>query len=532
MQRILSILLVLAVCVTPTFADAIIGQDLQKAMNTERGELTIIVSLKKDVNASSVRSTDKAQILSVVAQQCASDQHFVKSLCDKLQSEGSITEMIQFSMSNCIGMKATSAAVQELALHSDIYSIALDAPQMMIDPIKSEGIERGNTWGLRHIRADQNKGYNGSGITVAVVDTGIQMNHPGFAPGQIVKSLSKSFVDGEASPNDGNGHGTHCAGTIGSPEYGVAPGCKIFAVRVLGSNGSGTWQAVAEGVEYAAKHADAISMSLGGTESWTPNPVEGAVETATAAGVPCLIAAGNSGSASGTVGTPGCVKEVITVGAIAEGGSIAYFSSRGPTKKGHIKPDICAPGVNVKSLWINSGTNSISGTSMATPHVAGLTAVLLSANSGMGPQAIKRVLMNTAKGTKQDNVYGRGCVDTPDALNATLTLMEMGVNTRGDMNTMRMEKKINVNIVDGKVNFSKNIDAPFSVTIVGLKADFSADALITLDGKVMKNGRVQAGVKEKLSVKISGGNHDIVGTATNSSKKSGTGTITVYISIW
>jgi hypothetical protein len=530
MQKTLSILLVLALCDSPIFADAILSPELQAAMNQERGELPIILSLKKDLTTEGVRSTDKNQILDFLAQQSEADQHFVNSLCAKLQGENGVNNVVQFKMSNCIAMTATAEAVRELAMHSDIYAIILDAPQQMINPIAATEETRA-TWGLNWIRASQNKGYKGDGVTVAVVDTGIQQNHPGFAAGQVLVSKGMSFVSGESSPNDGNGHGTHCAGTIASPQYGVAPGAKLIAVKVLGASGSGTWQGVAQGVEYGAQVADVLSMSLGGTESSSVNPVETAVRNATNAGVVCAIAAGNSGPGSRTIGTPGNTKEVITVGAISDGGSIAYFSSRGPTMKGNIKPDIVAPGVNVLSLWIGSGTNSISGTSMATPHVAGLCAVLLSANSGLSPQAIKNILMQTAKGTAQDNVYGKGCIDVPNSLNATLAAMDMGI--RGDMNELRLEKTIEVDIIDGQVSFEKSIYAPFEVTITGMKANFScANAHVTLGGKVIKDGAVVANQKETLNLKVGEGDHAVIGKASNTSIKSGKGEITVYISLW
>ena len=135
------------------------------------------------------------------------------------------------------------------------------------------------------------------------------------------------------------------------------------------------------GVQYAAEQkVDIMSMSLGGRASTSGNVVETAVKNAIASGVVCVIAAGNSGPSAKTIGTPGVVLEAITVGAINSSGTIASFSSRGVTVYNTEKPDIVAPGVNVPSLWKNGGTNTISGTSMATPHVAGLCALILQAN--------------------------------------------------------------------------------------------------------------------------------------------------------
>ncbi|MCF6283765.1 MAG: S8 family serine peptidase [Candidatus Hydrogenedentes bacterium] len=133
-----------------------------------------------------------------------------------------------------------------------------------------------------------------------------------------------------------------------------------MGVKVLSASGSGTWTGVMNGVQYAAKHADIMSMSLGGSASSSGNTVETAVKNAIKAGVVCVIAAGNSGPGSSTIGTPGVVLEAITVGAISSSGAIASFSSRGPTVYDTIKPDIVAPGVSIPSLWKNGGTKSLS----------------------------------------------------------------------------------------------------------------------------------------------------------------------------
>ena len=233
------------------------------------------------------------------------------------------------------------------------------------------------------------------GVIVAVVDTGIDLDHPAFAPGQILADKCKSFIAEEPTADDGNGHGTHCAGTIGSRDYGVAPDVSLIGVKVLSATGSGSWNSVMQGVEYAAEHADVLSMSLGGRASSSGNVVETAVKNAIANGITVVIAAGNDGPFSQTIGTPGVVSEAITVGAIDESGSIAYFSSRGETVYMEKKPDIVAPGVDVLSAWKNGGTNTISGTSMATPHVAGLVALMLGKSKGLSPEGAKNILMST-----------------------------------------------------------------------------------------------------------------------------------------
>jgi subtilisin family serine protease len=278
-------------------------------------------------------------------------------------------------------------------------------------------------------------GYTGTGVTVAVLDTGIDVSHPDFT-GQIDDTAV--FVPGE-SITDVNGHGTHVASTIvgtgaaSNGDYkGVAPGADLIVGKVLGgAEGYGQDSWVMAGMEWAAKSgADVISMSLGDSmPSDGSDPMSQAVDTLSAQYDSLfVIAAGNAGPE--TISTPGAAASALTVGAVDKQDQLAGFSSTGPlTGTGALKPDISAPGVDItaaRSQDMTSGEGmyrTISGTSMATPHVSGAAAILAQRHPAWTGQQLKQQLMNSAKGL--DEWYspydvGTGRVDVAAAINRTM----------------------------------------------------------------------------------------------------------------
>jgi subtilisin len=256
----------------------------------------------------------------------------------------------------------------------------------------------------------------GKGINVAVLDTGIDAMHPDLAAN--VKG-AVSFVPGE-TPADGNGHGTHCAGTIaaamnGSGVVGVAPAASLFAVKVLANNGSGNWSWLIAGIDWCMKNnIKILSMSLGGGSA--PAALETMCNNAFAHGLLLVAAAGNTGPptppATSSVGYPGKYKNVIAVSAIDNANVIAAFSSRGP------EVEICAPGVSVLSCKPGGGFQSMSGTSMACPHVAGGAAVVWGAHRFATNVQIWNLLAYTADNLGPpawDPLYGYGRLDVDQA---------------------------------------------------------------------------------------------------------------------
>jgi hypothetical protein len=206
-----------------------------------------------------------------------------------------------------------------------------------------------------------------------VIDSGIQLDHPDL---NVNKSYSKTFVSGTSSATDENGHGTHVAGTIAAKNnttgvIGVAAGATVVPVRVFGASGGSSNSVIISGIDYVTSVAyayDVANMSFGGGAS---SAIDDAVKKLAASGVYCAIAAGNS-SANANNYSPARVNatRVWTISAMDRYDYFASFSN-------YANPpiDYCAPGVSIKSCWIGSGYNTISGTSMATPHVAGILLV-------------------------------------------------------------------------------------------------------------------------------------------------------------
>jgi subtilisin family serine protease len=257
------------------------------------------------------------------------------------------------------------------------------------------------TWGLgriSHVSAgtstyvyDDSAGAN---TCAYVIDTGIYTTHSEFEG----RATFLANYAGDGQNTDGNGHGTHVAGTIGSKTYGVAKKTKLYAVKVLDASGSGTNSGVISGINYAANdqktrscpNGAVANMSLGGSKS---TAVNSAVASAVSAGLFFAVAAGNDGANAANY-SPASEPTAFTVGATDSGDKIASFSNYGSVV------DVFAPGVSILSTWNNGGTNSISGTSMASPHVAGLAAYLLGFEGKKTPAALGSRIQSLANKNK------------------------------------------------------------------------------------------------------------------------------------
>ncbi|BFZ55233.1 serine protease [Savitreella phatthalungensis] len=234
----------------------------------------------------------------------------------------------------------------------------------------------------------------GSGVDAYIVDTGVNCDHVSFG-GRAVCRPEADFT-GSGSSYDGNGHGTHCTGTIGSSSYGVAKAASLFAVRVLGSDGSGSSSQIISGIQYVVaqkklrKRPTVMSMSLGGIKQVA---LDNAVNAAIRNGVHAVVAAGNDAAPACLYSPAG--SNAITVGATNITDTFAYFSNFG------MCVDVLAPGFNVLSAWNGSpvDTKVISGTSMATPHTAGVVARYLSLPqyAAYTPNQIKQLIQQTAQ---------------------------------------------------------------------------------------------------------------------------------------
>ncbi|MGW2084935.1 S8 family serine peptidase [Streptomyces sp. NPDC001880] len=278
------------------------------------------------------------------------------------------------------------------------------------------------------------EGYDGKGSKVAVLDTGIDASHPDVKD-RILET--KSFVPGEEVV-DRNGHGTHVASTIAGSgaasegvNKGVAPGSDLIIGKVLGDGGSGADSGIIEAMEWAkAEGADVVSMSLGSSiPDDGSDPMSQAVDALSADGGPLFVIAAGNAYDAGTIGAPGSAEKALTIAAVDKRDNRAGFSSMGPLVRSFgLKPDLSAPGVDINAAASQSVPGAsgmyrtMSGTSMATPHVAGAAAILKQRHPDWSGQRIKDALMSTSKKLDAYTPYeqGTGRLDVKAAVDSTI----------------------------------------------------------------------------------------------------------------
>lgn len=273
-------------------------------------------------------------------------------------------------------------------------------------------------WGPRNIQADlawdKVSPAKRSGVTIAVLDTGVNLNHEDLQAGLVP---GYNFINNNNTPTDGHGHGTHVAGIAaaavnnGKGIAGIAGGAKIMPVKVMNDSGFGDYAGIINGIKYAVDHgADVISLSLGGPGF--SRAMQDAVDYAVSRGVSVVAASGNN---NGPVAFPGNCEGVITVGAVDSNNQRASFSNYGP------EMDVAAPGVNIFSSYKGSASSytSMSGTSMATPFVSGVAALVKAANPNLAPGEIAGIINQSATDLGAagfDNYYGYGLVNAAKAV--------------------------------------------------------------------------------------------------------------------
>jgi uncharacterized repeat protein (TIGR01451 family) len=347
-----------------------------------------------------------------------------------------------FWASPIIALEAKPDLIGDLSGRADVVQIRPDEPIYLdhapLQTVSSPGSTGTLPWNLRMLDvglANEALGLDGTGVVVANMDTGVDWRHPALMRqyrGYRDRDLAVHYGNWHVStgepylyPGDGEGHGTHTMGTIVGDDgagnrLGVAPGARWIAVKIFDNSGVAYESWIHDGFQWIlapegdpALAPDIVSNSWGSIIS-SDDRFRPDLAALRAGGILPVFAAGNYGPEGGTVISPGSLPEALAVGAVDEDMVPATFSGRGPSPWGEIKPEVTAPGVNILSSFPGGGLALGTGTSMATPHVAGLAALLLQANPNLTPDQLEYLLESTARplgSVVPNNTTGWGLVN-------------------------------------------------------------------------------------------------------------------------
>ncbi|HEY4553402.1 MAG TPA: carboxypeptidase regulatory-like domain-containing protein, partial [Bacillaceae bacterium] len=423
-------------------------------------KVNVIIKMKDQPNYHALQNSAKKQkkkseraafVKSQLESKAKASQKGLNQALTSFEKKGKAKVKRSFWINNSVAATVDKDALAELEKRDDIESITLDKV-FQLPEIKAESKPRLPEWGLEKIHATKvwgDYGIKGEGIVVGIMDTGVDGNHEALKDNYRGRNGDHKYswidVSGQnyQTPADGHGHGTHVAGTAvggGSGEpIGVAPGAEWIAAKIFNDGGGATTSGIHAAFEWfmapggdPSKAPHVVNNSWGNSNPYTKEFYDD-VKAWIAAGIFPLFAAGNDGPGSQTIGSPGSFMESFAIGATDSYDQVASFSSRGPifweNENGErvriIKPDVSAPGHRIYSAWptaLGKGKyNTISGTSMATPHVAGAIALLLSANPGMTIDEVSSLLKNTARkeahmGSLPNDLYGTGIVNIHQAV--------------------------------------------------------------------------------------------------------------------
>jgi subtilisin family serine protease/outer membrane protein assembly factor BamB len=464
-------------------ADAV----LQNALEKEK-EIDVIIRMKDkpdlnqiypQVKANKNRAEKNKTIQQHLKDQTNISQKGIQQALSALESKGKAKKKESLWIINGITATITKDALEELKKRDDIADISLDETVSLPEVTVDETPPRLPQWGLEKIYAPKvwgQYGLKGEGIVVGIMDSGVDGNHEALKHNYRGRNGNHQYswidLSGQnyETPNDGFGHGTHVAGTAvgggaGEP-IGVAPEAEWIAAKIFNDGGSTTLSAIHQAFQWfmapggdPSKAPHIVNNSWGNSNAYNLEFYED-VKAWVAAGIFPSFAAGNDGPGSQTIGSPGSFPESFAVGATDVYDQTASFSSRGPVfwedengqQKRIIKPDISAPGHRIYSAWPskrNEGKyNTISGTSMATPHVTGAIALLYQANPDLSIDEIKETLIQTVRvephmGALPNDSYGSGIINIYQAITETAFAGELK-GTLSDKDGNPVEGKLEI----------------------------------------------------------------------------------------
>lgn len=439
-----------------------IGKSLLKSFETEE-QVKFLVKLKdqvdtekvaalaqekakaKNLSAFQTKHVTRSTVITELKANANTTQKRILDFAEKEKAKGNVSEIESFYIVNAVAIKGTKEVMEKIASFEEVEKVLLDEKRKVIQTEidVSQQIEnaiQSIEWNIDRVKAPDAwaLGYDGSGVTVAIIDTGVQWDHPTLKDkylgynaetGEVNHEIAFfDAVNGQTAAYDDHGHGTHVTGTIvgsspdGSNQIGVAPGAKFIAAKAIASDGYGyNSDFISAGQWVMDQGADVVNNSWGGgpgiDEFFRPM-----VQSWRSVGILPVFAAGNTDlftpQEPGTVASPANYPESFAVGATDSNDELANFSLLGPSPYGELKPEVSAPGVSIRSSYPNNSFAGASGTSMAAPHVAGVAALVLQANSSLDVGQLEDVLMATAvPRTNADypespnNAFGHGIVD-------------------------------------------------------------------------------------------------------------------------
>jgi serine protease AprX len=509
--------------------DPLLSQEMNRRSDDERIEVVVLMKAQYDRAQLSRRAEffpTKAERRDFVVNELKAfaevSQHDLKRVLSEMESHGMVSSVRSLWSANTLYFEATKPAILDLAERTEIETITLNTQHQWIaegETPKPASATRETTPNITQVNADKvwELGYTGAGVLVSVVDSGVNYNHLDLADhlwdgGEEFPHHGYDIVNNDNDPMDDKGHGTHCAGTVlgdgtAGSLTGMAPEATLMCVKSIRGDGFGGAVNIAGGMEWSVEHGcDLISMSLGMVNAGVADKeiLRRTCEAVLDAGIVALVCAGNEGQIQfycpipnnvrvpascpppyldpDQMANPGPLSCVVAVGAVNYNDVAADFTSRGPVTWqdtefgdyayapgiGLIRPDVCAPGVGIKSLDYEntSGYTNMDGTSQATPCVAGIVALMLQKNPELTPAEICRILEETSvKLTPtKSNVTGVGRVDALAAVNA--------VEAYDGINEQSLEAEIFPNPSNGN----------FTILCDGLKQV----SVYSVDGRLVK----------------------------------------------